>query len=63
MTYAPDTTFAGADTFTYQLRDGNGFVDDALVAVVITPQAEDTETHRWGPPTRGHYHRRSIICR
>ena len=43
--YTPDAAFFGADPFTYQLQDGNGDTDSAVVTVTVadpnTPSATD----------------------
>ena len=35
ITYTPDANFAGVDSFTYEVDDGNGGTDTALVTVTI----------------------------
>lgn len=36
-TYTPDPDFAGSDSFTYSINDGQGGVDSGDVAVTVTP--------------------------
>jgi hypothetical protein len=36
-TYTPDPDFAGSDTFTYSISDGQGGADSGDVAVTVTP--------------------------
>ena len=35
MTYTPDPTFAGIDTFSYTINDGRGATDTAFVTVTV----------------------------
>ena len=37
FTYTPDPGFAGTDTFTYEISDGNGGLAQALVTINVTP--------------------------
>ena len=37
VTYTPTADFNGADSFTYEISDGNGGVDTATVSVTINP--------------------------
>lgn len=46
LTYTPDADFTGADSFTYDVSDGNGGTDTA--EVLITVQAEEVPNR---PPT------------
>ncbi len=48
FTYTPNTAFAGTDTFTYDLSDGNGGTDTAVVTITVTaannpPIAQDDD--------------------
>jgi len=48
FTYTPNTGFVGTDTFTYDLSDGNGGTDTAVVTITITavnnpPIAQDDD--------------------
>ncbi len=36
-TYLPNPDFNGTDSFTYQMMDGNGGVDQAVVTIEVTP--------------------------
>ncbi|MGF1525007.1 MAG: beta strand repeat-containing protein, partial [Leptolyngbyaceae cyanobacterium] len=36
VTYTPDTDFSGTDSFTYEVSDGNGGTDTALVTVSVS---------------------------
>ena len=35
ITYTPDANFAGTDSFTYEVNDGNGGTDTAIVTITI----------------------------
>ncbi|WP_370276143.1 tandem-95 repeat protein [Roseovarius indicus] len=37
FTYTPEADFAGEDSFTYQVSDGNGGTDTATVAITVAP--------------------------
>jgi acetyl esterase/lipase len=37
VTYTPNANFAGADSFTYTISDGNGGVDTATVNITVNP--------------------------
>jgi len=38
FTYNPDSEFSGTDTFTYEVRDGNGGADTATVTIKVNPR-------------------------
>ncbi|MCK5525090.1 MAG: cadherin-like domain-containing protein, partial [Thiomargarita sp.] len=38
FTYKPVPEFTGIDTFTYQISDGNGGTDTAIVTITVNPQ-------------------------
>ena len=37
FTYTPEADFAGADSFTYEVSDGQGGTDTATVAITVAP--------------------------
>ncbi|MCP4304289.1 MAG: tandem-95 repeat protein [bacterium] len=41
ITYVPDADYAGADSFSYTIRDENGGTDTASVTVDVTPVNDD----------------------
>lgn len=53
ITYTPNAGFAGEDTFTYDVSDGNGGTDTATVTVTVNPVNEapvagdDTASTEW----------------
>jgi hypothetical protein len=58
VTYSPDPTYVGGDTFTYTISDGNGGFDTATVSITVTnvndaPVAVDdlTSTNEDAPKT------------
>ncbi|MEW6226196.1 MAG: Ig-like domain-containing protein [Chloroflexota bacterium] len=48
--YTPDPQFAGADTFTYTLSDGNGGTDTGTVNVTVTPANDNPTANDDTPP-------------
>jgi VCBS repeat-containing protein len=44
FTYTPDTGFFGTDTFTYQIVDGQGGTDTAVVTLTVN-ETIPTETY------------------
>ncbi|WP_432199573.1 Ig-like domain-containing protein [Erythrobacter sp. W53] len=38
LTYTPNADFTGTDTITYQISDGEGGTDTAIVTVTVTPE-------------------------
>ena len=53
FTYTPDPGFAGVDTFTYEVCDGNGGCDTALVVIDVLPDVYGDENT---PPFAGDDH-------
>lgn len=41
FTYTPDAGFSGIDTFSYEITDGSGQTDTAIVTITVTPNAVD----------------------
>ena len=41
FSYTPDTDFNGADAFTYEISDGHGGTDTAVVSITVDPVNDD----------------------